>query len=358
MGSTVTMLRFAHDRVVIGNVGDSRGYRQRGGEITQITRDHSLLNQMIAAGMQPDAAFPWRHVITRALGMTEAMADVHSEMVRAGDVYLLCSDGLYEPLEPDEIAPHLDVSHGASGFTRKVAIKIIGAQYTDETHLQKMLIREAMIGGMLHHRNVVAVLGLGVDEGIYYLILEYVDGGDLDPYLRHGAVPEPLALHIAHEIALGLSHVHAMRDERACRSASSTATCARATCSSRPPATSSSATSASRSSPPSPEQLGGQLLTAATDQFSFAIALVELLTGRRPYPDANPLELVPIQRAGPNLDGIAEDLCAILSTALAIDPGERFASVEAMRIAIADAQATRPRCGVPEVAAWVSASAR
>ncbi|MEO7092206.1 MAG: serine/threonine-protein phosphatase, partial [Polyangiales bacterium] len=49
-------------------------------------------------------------VITRALGMTEAMADVHSEMVRAGDVYLLCSDGLYEPLEPEEIAAHLDVS--------------------------------------------------------------------------------------------------------------------------------------------------------------------------------------------------------------------------------------------------------
>lgn len=110
MGSTVTMLRFAAGRVVIGNVGDSRGYRLRGGEITQITEDHSLLNQMIAAGMQPDAAFPWRHVITRALGLTEAMADVHSEMVRKGDVYLLCSDGLYEPLEPEEIAAHLDVS--------------------------------------------------------------------------------------------------------------------------------------------------------------------------------------------------------------------------------------------------------
>lgn len=110
MGSTVTMLRFANGRVVIGNVGDSRGYRLRGGTLTQITEDHSLLNQMIAAGMQPDAAFPWRHVITRALGMTEAMADVHSEMVRAGDVYLLCSDGLYEPLEPEEIAAHLDVS--------------------------------------------------------------------------------------------------------------------------------------------------------------------------------------------------------------------------------------------------------
>lgn len=110
MGSTVSLLRFARGRVVIGNVGDSRAYRLRRGELAQLTTDHSLLNQMIAAGMQPDAAFPWRHVITRALGMPEAMADVHSEMVMAGDVYLLCSDGLYEPLEPEEIAAHLDVS--------------------------------------------------------------------------------------------------------------------------------------------------------------------------------------------------------------------------------------------------------
>jgi serine/threonine protein phosphatase PrpC len=62
---------------------------------------------MIAAGMQPDAAFPWRHVITRALGMPNAEPDVSSSRVLAGDVYLLCSDGLYEPLEDDEMAAML-----------------------------------------------------------------------------------------------------------------------------------------------------------------------------------------------------------------------------------------------------------
>lgn len=265
---------------------------------------------------------------------------------------------------------YLAHAHGASGFTRKVAIKIIGAQYTDETDLQKMLIREAMIGGMIHHRNVVAVLGLGVDEGVYYLILEYVDGGDLDAYLRRGAVPEPLALHIAHEIALGLAHLHAMCDERGLPLGlihrdvrpgnvlvSTTgdvklgdfgvAKLTAHVC------YTVSGVRKGQYRYMSPEQLGGQLLTAATDQFSFAIALAELLTGRRPYPDANPLELVDILRAGPKLDGIADDLRAVLTTALAIDPAERFASVEAMRLAIADAQASRPRCGAPEVAAWV-----
>jgi serine/threonine protein phosphatase PrpC len=108
MGSTLAMLRFANERVVIAHVGDSRAYRLRGGELAQLTIDHSLVSQMIAAGMQPDASFPWRHVITRALGTPNAEPDIQSESVRAGDVYLLCSDGLYEPLAPATIAKLLD----------------------------------------------------------------------------------------------------------------------------------------------------------------------------------------------------------------------------------------------------------
>lgn len=123
MGSTVSLLRFARGRVVIGNLGDSRAYRLRRGELVQLTTDHSLMNQMIAAGMDPAANFPWRHVITRALGMADAQPDVHSEAVCAGDVYLLCSDGLYEPLEPAEIAAHLDVS------PQRACEKLVDAAY-------------------------------------------------------------------------------------------------------------------------------------------------------------------------------------------------------------------------------------
>jgi serine/threonine protein phosphatase PrpC len=120
MGSTVAMLRFARGKVVVGHVGDSRVYRLRGAAFEQLTIDHSLVSQMIAAGMAPDAAFPWRHVITRALGMAEAMPDVHSEVVRAGDVFLVCSDGLYEPLEPGEIAALLDGAEPEAACRRLV----------------------------------------------------------------------------------------------------------------------------------------------------------------------------------------------------------------------------------------------
>ncbi len=118
MGSTVAMLRFGvgnDNGVVIGHVGDSRVYRLRDGALAQLTADHSLANQMIEAGMVLDAKFPYRHIITRALGLGSADADVQSSQVITGDVFLLCSDGLYEPLETETMATLLDpVTRGRS----------------------------------------------------------------------------------------------------------------------------------------------------------------------------------------------------------------------------------------------------
>jgi len=106
MGSTVVVLRLADDRAVVGHVGDSRVYRLRAGTLAQLTIDHSLLGQMIAAGTPPPDIehFPWRHVVTRALGTSTGEPEVQLDHALAGDVYLLCSDGLSEVLSPPEIA--------------------------------------------------------------------------------------------------------------------------------------------------------------------------------------------------------------------------------------------------------------
>jgi PPM family protein phosphatase len=106
MGSTVAVLRLAHEHAVIAHVGDSRVYRLRGGELAQLTIDHSLLAQLVAAGTPPADidVFPWRHVVTRALGTPHDEPDVQVAVARAGDVYLLCSDGLSEVLANDDIA--------------------------------------------------------------------------------------------------------------------------------------------------------------------------------------------------------------------------------------------------------------
>ncbi|MGE0402926.1 MAG: PP2C family serine/threonine-protein phosphatase [Kofleriaceae bacterium] len=117
MGSTVAVLRFAPGTgpasegtqgddvcAIIGHVGDSRVYRMRDGVVEQLTIDHSLANQLIAAGMSPGADFAWRHVVTRALGTASGVPDVMRAHVRRGDVFLLCSDGLSEVLPPERIA--------------------------------------------------------------------------------------------------------------------------------------------------------------------------------------------------------------------------------------------------------------
>jgi len=104
MGSTVVALRLTGNHAVIAHVGDSRVYRMRGGVVTQLTIDHSLSAQLEASGTKPDANFPWRHVITRALGTPTSEPDVQCQAIERGDVFLLCSDGLSEVLDRAHIA--------------------------------------------------------------------------------------------------------------------------------------------------------------------------------------------------------------------------------------------------------------
>jgi len=82
----------------MGHVGDSRGYRMRGNEITQVTEDHSLLNDYLKVHKLTQKEienFPHKNVIVRALGMKDSVVvDVRRLDLRSGDYYMLCSDGL------------------------------------------------------------------------------------------------------------------------------------------------------------------------------------------------------------------------------------------------------------------------
>ena len=108
MGTTVTAAILERNRLVIAQVGDSRAYLLHNGEMTQLTRDHSLMANMIEAGqITPEEArfHPNRSVITRALGNDpDTIPDLYEINVEDGDRLLLCSDGLYSMLEDDEIA--------------------------------------------------------------------------------------------------------------------------------------------------------------------------------------------------------------------------------------------------------------
>lgn len=107
MGSTVATLVVSNGRVVVGHVGDSRVYRARGGRLEALTRDHSLYEEMVAMGTKvgPRSEFPHANVITRALGMKPPVkVDTRVERARVGDVFLLCTDGLYDGVSAERMA--------------------------------------------------------------------------------------------------------------------------------------------------------------------------------------------------------------------------------------------------------------
>lgn len=111
MGSTVVAIRIDPRRrlMVTGHVGDSRAYRLRAGRLERLTVDHSLWEQLVAAGAEPAdrEAFPYRHVITRALGTPHAEPELRVDAVAPGDAFLLCSDGLSEVVAEAAIAAAL-----------------------------------------------------------------------------------------------------------------------------------------------------------------------------------------------------------------------------------------------------------
>jgi PPM family protein phosphatase len=107
MGTTMTAALACGPELVIAHVGDSRAYLRRGRSLTQLTTDHSIVGQLVAAGrLQPEQArhYEHRNVLLQALGVQARVGpEVIVAQLRAGDVLLLCSDGLTGPLPDDAI---------------------------------------------------------------------------------------------------------------------------------------------------------------------------------------------------------------------------------------------------------------
>ena len=108
MGTTLVVGVFRETRLLLGHVGDSRCYRMRAGRLTQITHDHSLLQEQIDAGLitAEQAAFSAnKNLVTRAVGVEDTvLLETHQHDVLPGDIYVLCSDGLTDMLDDETIA--------------------------------------------------------------------------------------------------------------------------------------------------------------------------------------------------------------------------------------------------------------
>lgn len=264
-------------------------------------------------------------------------------------------------------------SLGASGFERLVAVKRPLAAFRGDGELERLLIAEARVGARIQHRNLVAVHGLGLHDGTYYVVMDHVDGADLDTLRRRHAPTPALAVHVVAEVLLGLHHLHALRDDagrplglvhrdvspsnvlvsksgeikladygiaKATRLASDTQVNVRR----------------GKYAYMSPEQVAGEPLDARSDLFGVGVMLVELLTGRRPYEGSGPAQVLDAIRtaAPPDLRALPPGLAEVAARCLAAAAAARPVHALAVREALLDALPAAARLGPPEVAAWVT----
>ncbi|MEO7726075.1 MAG: Stp1/IreP family PP2C-type Ser/Thr phosphatase [Burkholderiales bacterium] len=107
MGTTLVVALFFDNRMTVGHIGDSRLYRLRKESFDQVTRDHSLLQEQIDSGMitKEQARYSQnKNLVTRAVGIDpEVETEIHTYNVEVGDIYLLCSDGLSDMVQDEDI---------------------------------------------------------------------------------------------------------------------------------------------------------------------------------------------------------------------------------------------------------------
>lgn len=115
MGTTLVMAVMNAGKAVVGHVGDSRAYCLRGGELVRLTRDHSLLQEQLDAGLITPAQAARsvnRNLVTRAVGVdAEVALEVHDHDLIEGDLLLLCSDGLTDMVDDEDIRGLLCQTH-------------------------------------------------------------------------------------------------------------------------------------------------------------------------------------------------------------------------------------------------------
>jgi protein phosphatase len=149
MGTTATVATLVDDHLLLGQVGDSRAYVLRGGRLVQVTRDQSLVNQLIEAGQLTEEEaenFEHSNIILQALGTADAVqVDLTFVKLRKGDVLMMCSDGL-------------------SGMIRDAEINETLSKVDDPVEACRILIEDANQAG--GHDNVTVITAVFSGEGL------------------------------------------------------------------------------------------------------------------------------------------------------------------------------------------------
>jgi protein phosphatase len=151
MGTTVTAAYVDEQDVVVAHVGDSRAYLLRGDDLIRLTKDHSLVGELVARGKLTEEqaeAHPQRSVITRALGPEpNVQVDVDVFPAKAGDLFLLCSDGLTSMVPEPKLKPLLTASESLATTGRSLIAAANDAGGRDNITVILFRLEEVTVGG-------------------------------------------------------------------------------------------------------------------------------------------------------------------------------------------------------------------
>ena len=269
---------------------------------------------------------------------------------------------------------------GPAGWEKECVIKRILPTLAADQQFVQMFLDEARIAARLNHPNIVQIFDLGqVGPKEFFIAMEYVHGVDLEQIIdaekkRGGRVPLHIACRIVASIAEGLDHAHRAVDGRGQplglvhRDVSpSNVLISRAgevKLADFGVAKATLLADVTRGNVRkgkyaymSPEQVGGEPLTAASDQFSLGILLYELFCGQRPFDGEGPHDTMErIRRADPP-DVSSLPARELILRCLAREPLARFATAEQLRRALSEARRSFPAVGEPDLASWSATSA-
>ena len=226
---------------------------------------------------------------------------------------------------------------------RKVALKVLHQQYTDDAEYVERFRHEARAVAALSHPNIVTVIDRGVHDGRQFIVFEYVDGENLKELIRRGPVPVETALELALQVARGLSFAHQqglihrdVKPQNVLLNGNGQAKVtdfgiARSLDVQR--GMTQTGTVLGTSDYIAPEQAQGQRVDEHTDIYSMGVVLYELLTGEVPFPGENFVAVAmrhinepppPIRDKRPD---VSPHLEAAVQKAMAKDPDDRFATM-------------------------------
>ena len=241
---------------------------------------------------------------------------------------------------------------------RNVAIKRLFASLADDPVFQKRFFREARMAANLSHPNLVGVYDVGEDDGVPYIVMEYVEGETLAELMaRTGAMDPERAVDLLLQVCAGLEHAHAaglvhrdikpqnllvgsdgivkIADFGIARTLNATQL-------------TQAGTVLGTAAYLAPEQAAGERVTAAADLYSVGAVGYQLLSGRLPYEVESLVDLAVKQRQEPApLDGVPPPLGSVIVRCLAFAPGDRPRSAAALAHELAQASPEPPTEPLP-----------